>query len=94
MKNMTFEEIQSKLNETLRLAEVKVGTKKADLIERVYLKALRDSGMDVPVVVDILLMSGRSVAGYKPSTKTNYDIGKRVQLGYDHGEDVEELEEK
>jgi hypothetical protein len=65
MKNMTFEEIQSKLNETLRLAEVKVGTKKADLIERVYLKALRDAGMDVPVVVDVLLMSGRSVAGYK-----------------------------
>jgi hypothetical protein len=89
MKNMTFEEIQSKLNETLRLAEVKVGTKKADLIERVYLKALRDAGMDVPVVVDVLLMSGRSVAGYKPS-----NIGKRVQLGYDHGEDVEELEEK
>jgi len=66
MKNMTFEEIQSKLQETLRLAEVKVGTKKADLIERVYVKALRDSGMDVPVVVDMLLMSGRSVAGYKP----------------------------
>ena len=86
---MTFEEIQSKLQETLRLAEVKVGTKKADLIERVYLKALRDAGMDVPVVVDVLLMSGRSVAGYKPS-----NIGKRVQLGYDHGEDVEELEEK
>jgi len=86
---MTFEEIQSKLNETLRLAEVKVGTKKADLIERVYLKALRDAGMDVPVVVDVLLMSGRSVTGYKPS-----NIGKRVQLGYDHGEDVEELEEK
>jgi hypothetical protein len=40
-------------------------------------------------VVDVLLMSGRSVAGYKPS-----NIGKRVQLGYDHGEDVEELEEK
>ncbi len=66
MKNMTFEEIQAKLNETLRLAEVKVGTKKADLIERVYVKALRDSDMDVPVVIDMLLMSGRSVAGYKP----------------------------
>ena len=65
MKNMTFEEIQIKLNETLRLSEVKVGTKKADLIERVYVKALRDSGMEVPVVVDMLLMSGRSVAGYK-----------------------------
>ena len=66
MKNMTFEEIRTKLNETLRLADVKVGTKKADLIERVYLKAIRDTGMEVPVVVDMLLMSGRSVAGYKP----------------------------
>ncbi len=66
MKNMTFEEIRTKLNETLRLADVKVGTKKADLIERVYVKALRDTGMEVPVVVDMLLMSGRSVAGYKP----------------------------
>jgi len=66
MRNMMFEEIQAKLKETLHVAEVKVGTKKADLIERVYVKALRDSGMDVPVVVDMLLMSGRSVAGYKP----------------------------
>ena len=71
MKNMTFEEIQSKLQETLRLAEVKVETKKADLIERVYLKAIRDTGMDVPVVVDMLLMSGRSVAGYKPCILEN-----------------------
>ena len=65
MKNMTFEEIRTKLNETLRLADVKVGTKKADLIERVYLKALRDTGMEVPVVVDVLLLSGLSVAGYR-----------------------------
>ena len=65
MKNMTFEEIRTKLNETLRLADVKVGTKKADLIERVYLKAIRDTGMEVPVVVDVLLLSGRSVAGYR-----------------------------
>ena len=62
---MTFETLQSNLQTMLKLADVKVGTKKADLIERVYLKALRDSGMDVPVVVDVLLMSGRSVAGYK-----------------------------
>ena len=65
MKIMTFEEIRTKLNETLTMAEVKVGTKKADLIERVYVKALRDSGMEVPVVVDVLLLSGRSVAGYR-----------------------------
>ena len=75
MKNMTFEEIQSELKEILRLSEIKVGTKKADLIERVYVKALRDTGMEVPVVVDMLLMSGRSVAGYKPS-----NIGNRGQL--------------
>ncbi len=62
---ITFETLQSNLQTMLKLADVKVGTKKADLIERVYLKALRDSGMDVPVVVDVLLMSGRSVAGYK-----------------------------
>ena len=65
MKNMTFEKIQSELKEILRLSEVKVGTKKADLIERVYVKALRDTGMEVPVVVDVLLLSGRSVAGYR-----------------------------
>jgi len=91
---MTFEEIQSKLNETLTMAEVKVGSKQGRLLECVYVQALRDAGMAIPAVVDVMLLSGRSVAGYKPSTKTNYDIGKRVQLGYDHGEDVEELEEK
>jgi hypothetical protein len=87
MKNMTFEEIQSKLNETLRLAEVKVGTKKADLIERVYLKALRDAGMAIPAAVDMMLLSGRSVAGYKPPTKEVLDKYRNAQLGYDHGED-------
>lgn len=94
MKNMTFEEIQSKLNEILTMAEVKVGSKQGRLLECVYVQALRDVGIQIPAAVDMMLLSGRSVAGYKPSTKTNYDIGKRVQLGYDHGEDVEELEEK
>jgi hypothetical protein len=64
MKNNTFEEIQSKLKETLAMAEVKIGTKKADLLERVYIKALRDNGIGIPPVVDILLFSGRSVAGF------------------------------
>ena len=75
MKNMTFEEIQSKLQETLTMAEVKVGSKKAILIEKVYLKALYDNGVEMPPVVPVLLMSGRSVAGYKPS-----NIGNRGQL--------------
>jgi hypothetical protein len=79
----------------LKLADVKVGTKKAIEFEHVYVLALRDVGIQIPAAVDMMLLSGRSVAGYKPtacykpSTKTKYDIGKRVQLGYDHGEDVD-----
>lgn len=85
---MTFETIQSNLQTMLKLADVKVGTKKAIELEHVYVLALRDVNIQIPAVVDMLLLSGRSVAGYKPS-----NIGKRVQLGYDHGEDVEELEQ-
>jgi hypothetical protein len=91
---ITFEILQDRLLKVLGEAEVKVGSKQGKLLECVYVQALRDSGIKIPSVVDMWLMSGRSVAGYKPSTKTKYDIGKRVQLGYDHGEDVEELEEK
>jgi len=91
---ITFEILQDRLLKVLGEAEVKVGSKQGKLLECVYVQALRDSGIKIPSVVDMWLMSGRSVAGYKPSTKTNCDIGKRVQLGYDHGEDVEELEEK
>jgi hypothetical protein len=65
MKNMTFEEIQAKLNETLTMAEVKVGSKQGRLLECVYVQALRDAGMAIPAVVDVMLLSGRSVAGYK-----------------------------
>jgi hypothetical protein len=65
MKNMTFEEIQSKLNEILTMAEVKVGSKQGRLLECVYVQALRDVGMAIPAVVDVMLLSGRSVAGYK-----------------------------
>ena len=92
--NITFEILQDRLLKVLGEAEVKVGSKQGKLLECVYVQALRDSGIKIPSVVDMWLMSGRSVAGYKPSTKTKYDIGKRVQLGYDHGEDVEEFEEK
>ena len=91
---ITFEILQDRLLKVLGEAEVKVGSKQGKLLECVYVQALRDAGMAIPAAVDMMLLSGRSVAGYKPSTKTNYDIGKRVQLGYDHGADVEELEEK
>ena len=85
---MTFETLQERLLKVLGEAEVKVGSKQGKLLEAVYVQALRDVNIQIPAAVDMMLLSGRSVAGYKPS-----NIGKRVQLGYDHGEDVEELEE-
>ena len=85
---MTFETLQERLLKVLGQAEVKVGSKQGKLLEAVYVQAIRDVNIQIPAAVDMMLMSGRSVAGYKPS-----NIGKRVQLGYDHGEDVEELEE-
>ena len=85
---MTFETLQERLLKVLGEAEVKVGNKQGKLLEAVYIQALRDVNIQIPAAVDMMLLSGRSVAGYKPS-----NIGRRVQLGYDHGEDVEELEE-
>jgi hypothetical protein len=87
---MTFETLQKNLQIVLDKANIKAGTKKGMLVECVYLVAMCDNNVHIPVAAEIMLMSGRSVAGYKPSTKTKYDIDKRVQLGYDHGEDVEE----
>ena len=85
---MSFETLQERLLKVLGEAEVKVGSKQGKLLEAVYVQAIRDVNIQIPAAVDMMLLSGRSVAGYKPS-----NIGKRVQLGYDHGEDVEELEE-
>ena len=85
---ITFETLQERLLKVLGEAEVKVGSKQGKLLEAVYVQAIRDVNIQIPAAVDMMLLSGRSVAGYKPS-----NIGKRVQLGYDHGEDVEELEE-
>jgi hypothetical protein len=70
---MKFEDIQSRLVSVLTQAEIKAGTKKGQLVEAVYVQALRDNGITVPPAVDVLLMCGRSVAGYR-------DVGKRVQL--------------
>jgi hypothetical protein len=74
-------------------AEVKVGSKQGKLLEAVYVQALRDSGIKISATIDMMLMCGRSVAGYKPPTKEVLDKYRNAQLGYDHGEDVEELEE-
>lgn len=62
---MTFESIQSNLQTMLKLSNVKVGTKKANEFEHVYVYALRECGVQIPAAVDMMLLSGRSVAGYK-----------------------------
>ena len=82
---MTFETLQKNLQIVLNKANIKAGTKKGMLVEYVYIMAMCDNNVQIPVAAEMMLLSGRSVAGYKPS-----NIGKRVQLGYDHGEDVEE----
>ena len=62
---MKFEDIQSRLVTMLNQAEIKVGTKQSKLVEWVYVQALRDSGITIPPAVDVMMMCGRSVAGYK-----------------------------
>ena len=83
---ITFETLQERLLKVLGEAEVKVGSKQGKLLEAVYVQALRDSGVKIPAAVDMMFMSGRSVAGYKPPTKEVLDKYRNAQLGYDHGE--------
>lgn len=90
---ITFETLQERLLKVLGEAEVKVGSKQGKLLEAVYVQALRDNGVKISATIDMMLMCGRSVAGYKPPTKEVLDKYRNAQLGYDHGEDVEELEE-
>ncbi len=71
--------------------DVKVGTKKARLLEYVYVRALRDAEVEVPTVIDIYLMTNRSIAGYgitnKKSRPAKVDIGVRAQLGFDDSDE-------
>jgi hypothetical protein len=87
MKNPSFEEIQNNLVNMLSEVDVKAGTNKARLLEYVYVRALRDAEVNIPTAVDMMLMCGRSVAGYKVTTKNSrnnkVDVGVRVQLGFD-----------
>ena len=62
---ITFKTLQSNLQTMLKLADVKVGTKQGKLLEEVYVLALRDVNIQIPAAVDMMLLSGRSVAGYK-----------------------------
>jgi len=83
---ITFQTLQERLLKVLGEAEVKVGSKQGKLLEAVYVQALRDSGIKISATIDMMLMCGRSVAGYKPPTKEVLDKYRNAQLGYDHGE--------
>ena len=83
---ITFETLQERLLKVLGEAEVKVGSKQGKLLEAVYVQALSDSGVKISATIDMMLMCGRSVAGYKPPTKEVLDKYRNAQLGYDHGE--------
>ncbi len=91
MKNTSFEEIQKNMQLMFSEVDVKVGTKKARLLEYVYVRALRDAEVEVPTVIDIYLMTNRSIAGYgitnKKSRPAKVDIGVRAQLGFDDSDE-------
>lgn len=91
MKNTSFEEIQKNMQLMFSEVDVKVGTKKARLLEYVYVRALRDAEVEVPTVIDIYLMTNRSIAGYgitnKKSRPAKVDIGVHAQLGFDDSDE-------
>ena len=63
MKNMTmtFETLQKNLQIVLDKANIKAGTKKGMLVEYVYLVAMCDNNVHIPLAAQIMVMSGRSV---------------------------------
>jgi hypothetical protein len=91
MKNTSFEEIQKNMQLMFSEVDVKVGTKKARLLEYVYVRALRDAEVEIPTVVDVYLMTDRSIAEYgitnKKSRAAEVDIGVRAQLGFDDSDE-------
>ena len=57
MKNPSFEDIQDNMILMLNEFDVKCGTNKAYLLERAYIRALRDTGVEIPTDVSHCQMS-------------------------------------
>lgn len=66
---MTLDEIQNNLRNFMG-DTVRPGTKKSLMVERSYIKALLDVGVEVPAIVSMLIFTGRSI--------TNFKVGERV----------------
>lgn len=63
MNNMSFEQIQENLRGWMG-DSIKSNSKKANMIEQTYIRALHDAKVAVPTICDILVMSGRSIVNY------------------------------
>ena len=81
MKNPSFEDIQDNMILMLNEFDVKSGTNKAYLLERAYIRALRDADVEIPIDVGYCQMSELSVIEYK-NTKRR-PILPYAQLGFD-----------
>lgn len=64
MKNLTFQQIQNNLKEWMG-KDIKPSTRSGTLAERTYIKALLDTGAEVPPICLILIKSGRSIVDFK-----------------------------
>lgn len=62
---LTFETLQKNLQNLLKDSKVKGGSKKGAVIECVYMIAMRDAGVSVPLAAEMMLLTGRSIAEYK-----------------------------
>lgn len=60
---MTFEQIQSNLKGWMGRT-VKPGTKVGYMLEQTYIRGLQDGGVEIPAIVTMLVMSGRSIVEF------------------------------
>ena len=81
MKNPSFEDIQDNMILMLNEFDVKFGNNKSYLLERAYIRALRDTGVEIPTDVSHCQMVELSVIEYK-NTKRR-PILPHAQLGFD-----------
>ena len=62
---LTFETLQKNLQDLLKNSKVKANSKQGAMIEFVYVYAMRHAGVSVPLAAEMMLLTGRSIAGYK-----------------------------
>ena len=66
MKTIAFDEIQTNLRYFMQ-DDIKPDSKKGLLVEHAYVRALVDANVEIPVIVPILVSTGRSIVSFKVS---------------------------